>query len=158
MALKGDRFEFKTDISFFNDGNTATRGGVASLVTAGSGAAMDQSAATVGYSTNSSGVRPIGVLLNDVVNLDLTRQHINWHKNEVQVGMKVTLLQQGWCVTNNIVGTPAVGDVARLGSSGALYPYTILNDITANKALNPYVGKFLSTKDEDGYAKFQPEL
>ncbi len=158
MALKGDRYEFMTDISFFNDGNTATRGGICSFVTVGSGAALDQSAATVGYSTNSTGTKPVGMLLNDVVNLDLTRQHINWHKNEVQVGMKVTLLKKGWAVTNSIVGTPALGDVARLGSSGVVYPYTLANDLLANKSLNPLVGVFHSTKDEDGYAKLYVDL
>ena len=43
MALKSDRFELQTDISFFYNAGTATRGCVvAHGGTAGSGAAMDQ--------------------------------------------------------------------------------------------------------------------
>ena len=40
MALKTDRSTLQTDISFFMN-EAATRGGVASLSTAGSGASMD---------------------------------------------------------------------------------------------------------------------
>ena len=93
MALKPDRVELLTDISFFMN-TTATRGGVVSAVTAGSGVSMDDANAVVAYATNPSGAKPIGVLLNDVVNLDLTRQHINWHKDEIQKGGKVTVLRQ----------------------------------------------------------------
>ena len=70
MALKSDRNELQTDISFFMN-ETATRGGVVSISTGGSGAAMDQGAALVTL-TAASGKAPIGILLNDVVNLDLT--------------------------------------------------------------------------------------
>lgn len=155
MSLKGDRYEFKTDISYFMN-DVATRGGVASLVSVGSGAAMDQAAALVTYAANSSGVRPVGVLMNDVVNYDLTRQHINYHRDETQVGGKVRLLQKGYVVTNNIIGTPAVNDNAVLTSSGNIMPATYGS--TANLSLRPYVGWFGSAKDEDGYAKFNVEL
>ena len=75
MALKSDRNELQTDISFFMN-ETATRGGVVSLSTGGSGAAMDQGAALVNYAPQgpgASGKVPMGILLNDMVNLDLTR-------------------------------------------------------------------------------------
>ena len=42
MALKSDRYELQTDISFFYNAGTATRGCVVVHDTAGSGAAMDQ--------------------------------------------------------------------------------------------------------------------
>jgi len=74
MALKSDRNEVQTDISFFMN-EAATRGGVVSISAGGSGAAMDQGAALVTY-TAASGKAPIGILLNDMVDLDLTRQHI----------------------------------------------------------------------------------
>jgi hypothetical protein len=108
MALKADRHELQTDISFFMN-EVATRGGVASLDAStlgnlngvgSSGAAMDQSQALVKYvatrsaASAGSGIVPVGILLNDMVNLDLTRQHINWHKDEVQKGGKVTLLKR----------------------------------------------------------------
>jgi len=51
MALKTDRSTLQTDISFFMN-EAATRGGVVSLSTGGSGAAMDQGAALVTYAAH----------------------------------------------------------------------------------------------------------
>lgn len=158
MALKGDRLEFLTDISFFNNNTVAVRGGIACIVSAGSGSALDQSAAQVGYIANSSGQQPVGLLLNDVVNLDMTRQHINWHHNEVQVGGKVTLCKKGFLVTNFIAGTPAFGDFAHLASSGFVMNVSVANSVTVNRIANPKVGVFHSTLDEDGYAKIYIDL
>jgi antitoxin (DNA-binding transcriptional repressor) of toxin-antitoxin stability system len=144
MALKGDRYEMDTDISFFMN-ETATRGCVVSVSTAGSGAAMDSSVALATVKTNASGAYPLGVLLNDMVNLDLTRQHLNQYKDEVQQGGKVTILRKGWVVTNNIAGTPAGGQDAYLAGTG---------NISATQAAGALkVGQFLSSKDADGYAK-----
>ena len=112
MALKPDRIETQTDVSFFMNNATSStivRGGVASVSTGGSGVAMDDSSAVVAYATATSGAKPVGVLLNDVVNIDLTRQHINWHKDEVQGGGKVTLLQVGQVTTDKVTGTIAAG-------------------------------------------------
>lgn len=154
MALKSDRYEFQTDISFFYNEGTATRGGVVVHDTAGSGAAMDQGVNLVKYVAATSASRPVGILLNDVVNKDLTRTHLNQHKDEVQKGGKVTVLRKGYVVTSNITGSVNAGDPAYAchvnagnlradspGSSGVLQ-----------------VGRFLSTKDEDGYAKVEVNL
>lgn len=154
MALKSDRYEFQTDISFFYNEGTATRGGVVVHDTAGSGAAMDQGVNLVKYAAATSASRPVGILLNDVVNKDLTRTHLNQHKDEVQKGGKVTVLRKGYVVTSNITGSVNAGDPAYAchvnagnlradspGSSGVLQ-----------------VGRFLSTKDEDGYAKVEVNL
>lgn len=151
MALKSDRIEAYTDISFFCNDTTAERGGVMVFSTLGSGVAMDDSAAVVTYSANQSGKVPAGLLLNDVVNLDLTRQHINWHKDEVQTGSKVTLLRQGQVTTNLIVDgvTPGVGSGAYVGASG------YLTTVSTNSVK---VGTFLSSKDSDGYAKVDINL
>ena len=72
MALKGDRHELDTDISFFMN-ETGNRGVVVSLSTGGSGAAMDSSVALCTIAAEASGAEPLGILLNDVVNIDLTR-------------------------------------------------------------------------------------
>ena len=145
MALKPDRIETVTDVSFFMN-STAERGGVATISTGGSGVAMDDASAVVAYAADPSGAKPVGVLLNDVVNLDLTRQHINWHKDEVQQGGKVTLLQVGQVTTDAVAGSPAAGDVAYLAANGE-----IGND--ADGGNNAQVGRFLSSVDADGYAK-----
>lgn len=154
MALKSDRNEVQTDISFFMN-EVATRGGIASMSTAGSGAAMDQGAALVTYAASASGQVPMGLLLNDMVNLDLTRQHINQHKDEVQKGGKVTILRKGYVVTNNIEGaTPTAGALCYPAHSGNVsITSTIVDDSGATA-----IGRFLSTVDQDGYAKVEINL
>ncbi len=145
MALKSDRIELLTDISFFMT-TTAERGGVVSAVTSGSGVSMDDASAVVAYAAAASGAKPLGVLLNDVVDLDLTRQHINWHKDEVQVGGKVTLLRVGQVTTDMLVSgvTPTAGTPAYVGANGLI-------GTSSTNAVQ--IGTFLSSKDTDGYAK-----
>jgi hypothetical protein len=148
MALKPDRIELLTDVSFFMN-TTAERGGVASVSTGGSGVSMDDANAVVAYAAGASGAKPVGVLLNDVVNLDLTRQHINWHKDEVQVGGKVTLLRHGQVTTNKVTGSPAAGVNAYVGASGLI-------GTSSTDAVK--IGQFLSAVDSDGYAKVSVNL
>ena len=153
MALKTDRSTLQTDISFFMN-EAATRGGVVSLSTAGSGASMDNGSALVTYAALPSGKVPVGLLVNDMVNIDLTRQHLNQHKDEVQKGGKVTLLQKGTVVTNNLEGTdPNGGDPAYLAHSGNLATSDLSDDDTDADGSTRLVGRFLSDVDEDGYAK-----
>jgi hypothetical protein len=146
MALKPDRIESYTDISFFMD-TTGERGGVVVHTTSGSGVSMDDGSAVVSYPTGVvSGTKPAGLLLNDVVNLDLTRQHINWYRDEVQVGGKVTLLRQGQVTTNFVASgvSPAAGTDAYYDSLGRL---------TTTSTNSTKVGRFLSSVDSDGYVK-----
>ncbi len=149
MALKGDRnYNEFVDISFFME-TTGEKGGIVLVDSAGSGASMDNSAAVVAYPTGQgpSGTNPAGLLLNDVVNYDLTRQHINKHRDEVQVGSKVTVLRRGTVVTNYVSGTPSVGR-AYYNSLGQL-----TDDNDSGNAVQ--VGRFLSTVDDDGYLKVE---
>lgn len=149
MALKPDRYELDTDISFFLN-ETASRGYFVSVSTAGSGAAMDNSAALATVKSNPSGAYPLGCLLNDMVDIDQTRQHINWHKDEVQKGGKVTILRKGFVVTDAVYGTITVGSDAYLHSGGKV------SSTQMSGALK--VGQFLSTADADGYAKVSVTL
>jgi len=144
MALKPDRNEVYTDISFFMN-TTAERGGVVTHQTGGTGPAMDDAAAVVAAPAGLGEV-PAGLLLNDVVDLDLTRQHMNWFKDEVQKGSKVTLLRRGFVVTNMLdaVAAPAVGQPAY---------FTVGGKLTEANTGSAVVGRFLSGKDADGYAK-----
>jgi hypothetical protein len=153
MALRPNRSVLETDISYFMN-ETASRGGIVVLSTVGSGAAMDQAAALVTYAASASGKMPVGVLMCDMVNLDLTRQHINWHKDEVQQGGKVWLMTKGDVETNMIYPgkTPAVGNRAYVHHSG----YITSDDEGA--AHTPIVGYFKSAKDEDGFAKVAVNL
>jgi len=156
MALKADRNELDVDISFFYNEGTAERGGIVILDTVGSGAAMDQAGAKVKYAVAAGNVIAVGVLLNDVVNLDLTRQHINWHKDEVQKGGKVSVMKKGYVVTNLIGSTaPTAGALAYLDDGNAGY-FAMKADVASGKYVQ--VGRFMSTKDEDGYAKVEVNL
>jgi hypothetical protein len=156
MALKGDRYLAITEISYFMD-QVAERGGVVVLKTAGSGAALDQQTAEVEYKANPSGAYPVGLLLDDMVNKDLTRTHLNFQKSEHQKGSKVAIMRDGWVVTNMLysaTGTahkPVAGATAYVGPSGYLTSSTGASGYVA-------IGKWESTVDEDGYAKVYIKL
>jgi hypothetical protein len=142
MALKPDRSTSFDDISFFCN-QTAERGGIVAYATVGSGVSMDDG------KTAASGNKPLGLLLNTVVNLDLTRQKMNSHKDEVQKGSKVTIRQHGWVVTDYLTSgiTVSAGDPAYMGNEGRI------TNVNAGAVATPIVGQFMSKKDEDGFAK-----
>lgn len=161
MALKADRNELDVDISFFYDEGTATRGGVVILDTVGSGAAMDQSQAKVKYGDVTNDSIPVGILLNDVVNIDLTRQHINWHKDEVQKGNKVAILKKGTIVTNMVDTTAPEGQTITAGQTAYASSGTagyLSASVSGSNSSRLAVGRFISTTDEDGYYKVEINL
>jgi hypothetical protein len=135
---------------------TGDRGGVVCLdLLSASGAAMDQGDNTVSYQAAATTDVPVGILLNDVVNKDLTRTHLNQYKDEVQLGGKVTVLTRGWVVTNKVTGTPAAGDLAYASETiGEIS--TVAADAEASG--NLAIGRFMSAKDADGYAKVYVNL
>ena len=154
MALKADRFEEATDISYFYTAGTATRGGVVCLdLLSASGAALDQGDNTVSYQQAATSDVPVGILLNDVVNKDLTRTKLNQYKDEVQKGGKVTVMTRGWVVTNMCDGTPSPGDVAYASDAGGTAGYLSKTAADATGSGNLAIGRFMSAKDADGYVK-----
>ena len=154
MALKSDRQIDAVDISFFIN-EIADGGELMSISTVGSGVALDPSTNVVTKAASSSGAVPVGMLLQEVVNLDLTRTPVNWHKDQANIGDKVTLVTKGWLVTNKLTGDIVAGE-AVLSSSGTLANKA--TNGTHNEALNPTVGRFRSGKDEAGYAKVYIDL
>jgi hypothetical protein len=152
MALKPDREEFHYDIRWYMDA-PAERGGVVCLSTADSGGYPGGANNVVSYAAAPSGKFPIGVLMNDVVDYDPSRQHGNPYRMQTLIGSKVTLIKDGWVTTNMIeaADTPAGGVGAYLGNSG-------LFTTAANGGVNPKVGQFLGTKDQDGFAPIRIEL
>ena len=143
MALKPDRVEHLTDLSFFMD-EIGTRGQIVTHSSDGSGASMDDANAKVIKAT-ATGQNPAGLLLNDVVDIDLTRQHINFAKDEVQKGGKVLLLRRGTVVTDNVAATPAAGAKAYFTTDAKI----------TSAAGSVQIGRFLSAEDADGYAKVE---
>lgn len=151
MALLAHRKHVDSRIDFFMN-EVAERGGIAVFSTAGSGEANDQGSQLCTYAATASGKVPIGILMNDMVNYDLTRQHLNWYKDEVQQNSKVTLWEKGEVLTNLIQPgvTISAGDRAWLHASGYVSNTGFLG--------GPVVGKFMSKKDENGYAKLEVNL
>tara|TARA_B100001094_G_scaffold251769_2_gene249658 strand:+ start:129 stop:587 length:459 start_codon:yes stop_codon:yes gene_type:complete len=151
MALKSDRYELQTDISFFYNAAATTRGCVVCHTGAGgTGAAMDQGANLCAKSASSS-AKVLGILLNDVVDKDLTRTHLNQYKDEVQKGGKVTVLRKGYVVTNNIT------DLASVDAGDPAYQCETTAGNIATSGTN-VIGAFLSAEDADGYAKVEVNL
>ncbi len=152
MALKPGYVHLHTDGSYFMN-EVGNRGGVVSVSTVGSGEAWDQSAALCTYTAVGSGSKPLGILLCDMVNKDLSQNHLNMYKYEHQKGSKVEILMDGIVVTDQLTSgiTIAGGDDAYVGNGGR-----ITNVFTGGTHVK--IGRFLSKADEDGYAKVQVKL
>ena len=172
MALKPDRkFVDGTDVSYFMP--TTAQRGIAVIFgsTAGSGVAMDDPSAVVQAPTGGAGLvvsacgsgnAVVGILLTDVVNVDLTKYHLNQHQDQVQIGGKVTLLRRGTCVTNMIATgfNPSAGQIAiaydNVGNMTGVAPATLA--ALAGYGAWTKIGTWLSSKDSDGYAKLEVNL
>lgn len=154
MALKGNRNIVETDISFTLDDVAAPGVGLC-YETAGSGIALGDLSGDVQLATAPSGLIFAGILLTNVVDIDETRYHRNFMKDEVTTGDRVTVLKKGWVVTDKVSGTPTAGDKAYLTTSGNFTPTL---STTGGLVATPYAGRFESGKDEDGYARISVNL
>jgi len=158
MALKPDRaYNEVTDITNFWSTTSAEKGGVASVVTQGSGAAIGVNSTddpnVVAYAADPSGVIAKGVLLQTVNQpLSATRDFINYESGEIRPGDKCTLVKKGFVVTDMISAgvTPSVGDTAYLAASG------YISNSQATDA--PAVGRFETTKDSNGFARVSVDI
>lgn len=164
MGLKGDR-NIKEDCIDFYLNEAATRGVIATISTVGSGVSLDNPAQLATIAANPSGSKVAGVLMHDVVDIDTTRYFLNTKKNEVVKGSKVQIAKEGFIVTDDIeAGTVTAGEAAYIGNSGlfatdaaiAGYGCTVTEE--SNATSYPKVGRFLTTKDQDGYCKIDIEI
>ena len=156
MALKADRRIIDTDVSYFYN-YTADAGVVLCQSTAGSGSAMDSARNVAVIAATVSGAIPVGLLLQEVVSIDLTKFHINDQKDQVASGNKVTLLTKGWAVTNKLTDPVHASSGAVLAANGTLTDGKQYYG-SYDAVVTPKVGRFLSNKDEDGYAKVYIDL
>jgi len=154
MALKPDRVILETDITLTCE-SVAARGVTLCHHTAGSGEAMGDHSGKADLYSNPSGKKVAGLLMGDVVSVDLTRYHLNFHKDEVPVGNKVTLLRKGTVVTDKVTGTPAVGNTAYLTANGVLTPTV---SATGGIVATPKVGEFAGGLDESGFCRVHINL
>lgn len=154
MALRGDRLVIETDITMTCP--TATlRGVVLCFSTQGSGVALGDSAGVADLFANPSGHSPAGMLMNDMVNIDQTRFHKNFHKDEVQVGNRCTLLKKGRLTTDQVTGAPAAAGTAYLTANGQLTPTL---SATGGLVATPRVGQFRGGVDESNFVTVDIDL
>lgn len=154
MALKMDRSVDAVDITFFVN-EAAERGKVVVVSNAGSGVAMDAPENVATVAATPSGNRPLGVLMNDFVIQDLTQTTLNWMKDVSPSGSKATIMTKGWCVTDQVDGSPLAGQIAVLSNSGHVSGVVIGTPLSS---VNGYVGRFRSRKNEAGFAKLYVDL
>jgi hypothetical protein len=160
MALKPDReYNEVTDITNFWTTTSAEKGGCASVVTQGSGAAIGQNITdepnVVGYATSASGAVAKGILLQEINQpMSATRDFPNYESGEIRPGDKCTLVKKGFVVTDMITGTPTVGGVAYLGASGLISTASG----SFGGATTPVVGRFETTVDSGGFARVSIDI
>jgi hypothetical protein len=154
MALKPDREEMFFDVNNYCNVVSEMGGIVSAVSPGGSGGYPGDKKNQVSYAANPSGAKPMGLLLQNVVDLDTNRLHENWEQAGFNAlkGQKVTLAKDGWYTTNMIPTgvSPAMGDPAYLAASG------MISNSQASGA--PKVGQFQSAKDADGYARVRINL
>jgi len=155
MALKPDRnYNQGVEIRYHMH-EVASRGVVVvfDTSTSGSGAGMDDAGCRVKLpdNDNGSGEVPAGVLLCDVVDKDLTQTHLNAHKDQMQLGSKVTVLRKGVICTDRL----ETGLSPSAGSSA----YFTQNGLFSMDATNSTrLGTFLTAKDSGGFATIDINL
>lgn len=153
MALKADRLIVETDTTNICNDVVAEKGLFLCYGNPGSGSALvDVNQGTVTLAASASGKTPAGMSLSTFVNIDQTRVHRNFQKDEQVVGEKAALVTKGYLVTDQILGTPTVGAKAYLGASGKATATWVSNLVT------PPVGQFKSILDEAGFAKIEVNL
>lgn len=156
MALKGERIEIETDITLTCE-SVAERGVVLCYKTDGSGVALGDKAGQADLYASASGKKVAGILLNDVVNVDQTRYHKNFHKDETQVSTRCRILRKGRVTTNKLTSgqSPTAGATAYVNANGEVTP-TVSS--TGGTTATPKVGIFAGAKDENGYVTIDVNL
>ena len=149
MALAPSRQVFQTNIKYALD-EVAERGVICSIV-AGVTAAGE---VTQMASPTGVGVQPVGILLDDVEDLNYDRHGEYRQRNVVDVGSVVGLAANGDFETDRLTGTPVAGNDAYLGPNGTLSPTQLTDGITAA----PRVGYFLSAPNANGFAAVHLDL
>lgn len=146
MSLGPNRQVFQTTIRYAVN-EAAARGGILCTST------------TVGaatYVTNPTGssVQPIGILLDDVEDLNYDRHPEYLQREVIDIGGVVGIANKGVFQTDLIVGTPAQGNAAYLHPSGYIGPTQLTDGL--NPA--PRIGTFRTAKDANGFADVLVDL
>jgi hypothetical protein len=138
MALKGKREVLQTNTGWkIASGVSAERGAILC------GTITDGTAQLI-TGTLKVGARPIGLLMDDVEDLDFTTRPQIWVRNVVPRGSEVSIMTKGRVKTNmlTIAAAPSGGMKAYLAQSGLVQTATGSGIV---------VGFFEGQKDADGY-------
>jgi len=92
--------------------------------------------------------QPIGILLNDVVHVDFKRENVNWHRDEVALGSKVQILQDGWVTVGEFSKPVQVGEPMYYDNAGRL----------TTAATGKPIGIAMSSSDDEGFVKVKVQL
>lgn len=92
--------------------------------------------------------QPMGVILNDVVNKDLTRCHLNWNSGEVQVGGKVSICQEGWLTIGSFDNHVKAGSIIYYDKEG----------LPTTRDTGRSIGRAMSSSDADGFVQVRVQL
>lgn len=162
MALKPDRGDSRNTEIRFACGTQAAAGEILIYQTAasgvygpGSGTLTVGGKPTVIKQTNPSGTKPAGMVLHDVISIDESQTHRNYHKYVHKIGEPCEFSKEGWFSTNSYVGSPTPGATAYLGASGLL---CVTPSAAGGLVANPVVGEFEGVPDEDGYVSVRLTL
>lgn len=153
MATKGFvDYSARRHVQYFSSG-TMEKGQMLVMNTNGFSGIANENANRYAYvAGDPSGKVPVGFTENKVVNYDLTRQKLNmFDPLEVQTGMKISIIYQGWMDTNQISGSPTPGATAYIALTGVVSPTQINAGYVS-------IGKFLTAKDANGYAQVEVTL
>ena len=97
-----------------------------------------------------TGDAPLGVLLNDVVNMDLSRQRLNAYSGEVQQGGKVQILRRGQIMVK-------MAKSLRMPYGQPIYVDRKNGSMTWKKN-GPRIGTLARNQDSDGWCSVSIEI
>lgn len=146
MALGPNRQVFQDTIRYAVN-EAAARGGI--LCTSATAGQL-----TYVVNPTGAGVQPVGILLDDVEDLNYDRHPEYLQRNVLDIGGGVGVANKGEFETDLIVGTPAQGNPAYLHPSGYIGPTQLTDGL--NPA--PRIGTFRSALDANGFASVLVDL
>lgn len=146
MALGPNRQVFQTTIDYAVNA-AAARGGILSY---------SSTAGQAEYNAAGSGALALGILLDDVEDLNFDRHPEYLQRNVVDIGSVVGIAIRGIFDTDQVVSgqTPAQGNPAYLHPDGEVGTTQLDDGIAAA----PRVGTFMSALDANGFVRLLVDL
>lgn len=151
MALAPRRQQIWTEVHFALN-EVAARGKII-CIDGGTTAAGEVTGLATATGLN---VHPVGILLDDVEDMNYDRHGEFLQRNVSDVGSVVGIGAKGDYETDLIVGTPVAGAPAYLGASGYVSANLLLDGTTGKNS--PQVGVFRSVLNANGFCLVHIDL